>query len=166
MSMPRFERGNTLLMGLILLVLLTLMAISAMQSSTTDMQITGNSQFEKEAAAAAQQAIEQVISTSGFTTAPPLPVTVDMNQDGTADYTVTFTPAPQCMTYTAVDLTQPGLPVICYGSIGNVCYWTMWDVVAVVSDPDSKASVTIHQGVRTLAGLNAALASCLPGSST
>lgn len=155
------ERGTTLLMGLIMLVVLTLIAISAMQSSTSNMQITGNVQFQREAVAAAQQAIEQAISNTAFTTAPPAPVTVDMNQDGTPDYTVTFTPAPRCSTYTAVDLTQPGIPLECYGSMGPLCYWTLWDVSAVVTDAETKASVTIHQGVRTIVGLNAAVTSCL-----
>lgn len=161
MRTPRCARGSTLLIGLILLVLLTLIAIGGMQNSSTNMQITGNAQFEREAGAAAQQAIEQVISSSGFTTTPPVPANIDMDRDGTTDYVVTFVPAPQCKTYTAVDLTQPGLPMECYGSIGNVCYWTMWEVTAIATDPNTKASVTIHQGVRTLAGLNAALASCL-----
>lgn len=155
------ERGTTLLMALIMLVVLTLMAISAMQSSTSNMQITGNVQFKREAVAAAQQAIEQVISSTAFTTAAPLPVTIDMNQDGAPDYTVTFSPAPRCSTYTAVDLTQPGLPLECYGSMGPLCYWTLWDVTAVVTDVETKASVIIHQGVRTIVGLNAAVSSCL-----
>lgn len=161
MMVREFQRGSTLLIGLILLVALTLLAIGAMQSSSMDTQITGNAQFEKEAAAAAQQAIEQVISSSAFTTVPPAPVQIDMDRDGNADYTVSFDPAPVCKTYSPVDLTQAGLPMECYGSIGDVCYWTMWDVTAVAADPNTKANVTIHQGVRTLAGLNAALASCL-----
>ena len=155
------QRGSTLIMGLIMLVLLTLMAISAMQSSTSSMQIVGNRQFRQEAAAAAQQAIEQVISTTGFTNAPPQPVTVDINQDGDPDFTVTFSPAPQCKSYVAVDPTQAGLPIECYSSVGTMCYWTLWDVAAVVSDENTKASLVIHQGVKTIAGLNAAAASCL-----
>ncbi len=150
-----------MLLGLIMLVMLSLMAIAAMQSSSMNVQVTGNAQFRKEAAAAAQQAIEQVISSTGFTTVPPVPMPVDINHDGTNEFTVTFSPAPQCKSYKAVDMTQPGLPIECYGSIGSVCYWTLWDVTAVATDPNTKANITIHQGVRTIAGLNAAVAACL-----
>ncbi len=161
MRQLRRQAGSTLLMGLIMLLVLTLMGTSAVRTASLNMQVMGNAQFKAEAMAAAQQAIEQVISSSDFTATAPSPTTVDIDQDGRADYTVTFSPAPRCKSSSAVDLTQPGVPLVCYGSIGAVCYWTVWDVAALVTDANTKASVTVHQGVKTVSGLNAAVASCV-----
>ena len=90
----RQQHGSTLLVALIMLVLLTLVAVSAINSTTSSVQMVGNAQFREEANAAAQQAIEQVLSTPDFMTTPPVAQNIDVNRDGTADYTVTFAPAP------------------------------------------------------------------------
>jgi len=156
----KLQRGSTLLVALIMLVLLTLTAVSAINSTTTSLQMVGNAQFTEEANAAAQQAIENVISSNGFETTAPAPQNIDINNDGTADYTVTFSPAPQCISVKAVTVGDPGVPTICASSIGAVCFWTEWDIRAVVSDAKTGASVNLHQGVKTIAGLNAAVASC------
>lgn len=154
------QRGSTLLVALIMLVLLTLIAVSAINSTTTSLQMVGNAQFTAEANAAAQQAIEKVISDENFQTVAPVPQNIDVNNDGTADYTVTFAPAPSCVSVKSVVVGDPGVPSICASSIGAVCYWTVWDIRAVVSDVKTGASVSLHQGIKKIAGLNAAVASC------
>jgi type II secretory pathway pseudopilin PulG len=161
MSACNRQRGSTLLISLIMLVLLTLIAISAMNASTSSIQVVGNSQFRAEANAAAQQAIESVISNSAFQTVAPAAQNIDINGDGNDDYTVTFSPAPSCVSYVAVAPTDANVPTICFGSIGALCYWTVWDITAQVTDINgSGAATTVHQGIRTIAGLNAALAQC------
>lgn len=158
------QGGSTLLVALIMLVLLTLIAVSAMESTTSSLQVVGNAQFHEEATAAGQQAIENVISNTTFTTSLPAVQNIDVNNDGIADYTVTFSPAPACIKSAPVDTsTETNLPKVCYGSGGPYCYRTYWDVSAVVTDKNAGttgASVTIHQGVKLLVGLNSALASC------
>lgn len=154
------QQGSTLLVSLIMLVLLTLIAVSAIQSTTSSLQVVGNAQFREEATAAAQDAIEEVVSNTSFMSSPPATKNVDINNDGTPEYTVRFTPAPSCSVFKPVDTTQTGLPVECYGSIGSLCYWTTWDVTAAVTDTTTGANISVHQGVRTIAGLNTALASC------
>lgn len=150
-----------MLVGLIMLVLITLIAVSAIESSSSSIQVVGNAQFREEATAAAQQAIENVISSSAFTITPPAPQNIDINNDGTSDYTVTFSPTPSCSKYSAVDAaTEVGLPKDCYGSGGPYCFRTFWDVTAAVDDATTGAKVTVHQGVRMLVGLNAALTAC------
>lgn len=157
----RKQRGNTLLVGLVMLVLLTLMAVSAINMSTTGIQVVGNAQFREEAAAAAQQAIENVISTTSFTLTVPVAQNIDINNDGTADYSVSFSPAPSCQSYRPVNTSDPGVPIVCTGSVGTaLCYWTVWDITAVVNDVTTGANATVHQGVRVIAGLNAALTYC------
>lgn len=155
------QRGSTLLVALVMLMLLTLTAISAMRASTNSIQVVGNAQFREEANAAGQKAIEKVLSSSAFKTTAPAAQNIDVNGDGTDDYTVTFTPAPSCVSYTPTLSTDASVPAECFGSTGSLCYWTVWDVSAVVTDlHGSGATTTVHQGVRTVAGLNAAITSC------
>jgi hypothetical protein len=163
MKLSSKQGGSTLLVALIMLVLLTLIAGSAKESTTASLQMVGYAQFHEEATAAGQQAIENVISSTTFTTSVPAVQNIDVNNDGVADYKVTFSP-PVCIKSAPVDTsTEANLPKECYGSGGPYCYRTYWDVSAVVTDKDTGttgANVTIHQGVKVLVGLNAALASC------
>src|SRR5688572_26041587 len=89
------QRGATLVVGLIMLVLITLLVTSAFTLSNTNSKSVGNMQIRNEAVAAANKAIEQVVS-SPFTAAPAAEaIDVDLNNDGTTDYTVAFA-APTC----------------------------------------------------------------------
>lgn len=154
------QRGSTLLVALIMLVLLTLIAVSAINSTSTSIQVVGNAQFQQEATAAAQRALETALSNTNFMSARPAQQTFDINNDGVVDYTVTFTPMPYCSSYKKVSVTDLNLPDVCVGSEAVTCYWTTWDITAVAADAHSGASMTMHQGIRTISGLNAALASC------
>lgn len=64
------QRGAVLLVSLIMLVLLTLFAVSALNTSTSNLKMAGNMQARSEAVIAAQDAIETVLSTTLFTTNP------------------------------------------------------------------------------------------------
>jgi len=92
----RSQRGTSLFVGLIMLILLTLLGISAFQSSNTNLKIVGNMQVRQETLAAAQTATEKVISDPAFVNpaTPPAAATVVLNN---ATYTVDFTPAPSCV---------------------------------------------------------------------
>lgn len=161
MNIAHQQQGSTLLVGMIMLVLLTLIAVSAIESTTSSLQMVGNAQFREEATAAAQQAIENVISNTAFTTRTPAPQSIDINGDNVGDYTVTFS-VPSCSKYRAVNpATEANLPRDCYGSPDiTYCYRTTWDLTAAVNDVNTGAQVTLHQGVNILVGLNAALSSC------
>src|SRR3989338_11632734 len=69
MTFSHKQRGSTLLVALVMLMLLTMIALSAMNSTSSSIQVVGNAQFREEANTAAQQAIENIIS-SDFTVAP------------------------------------------------------------------------------------------------
>ena len=92
---PRAQRGISLVTGLIMLILLTLLAISAFQASNVNLRVAGNMQVRQESLAATQTAIERVLSSPAFIdlTTPPAADTVALNG---ASYTVNFTPAPAC----------------------------------------------------------------------
>jgi Tfp pilus assembly protein PilX len=101
------QRGATLLISLILLVMLTLFAISAMNTSTTNLKVVGNMQAQAEGLSASQTAIENAISTPTFASSPGNAITnpcgaantvcTDLNGDGTSDLTTVLTPQPACV---------------------------------------------------------------------
>lgn len=102
----RRQRGATLIVTLVMLIMLTLFAISAMNTSTTNLQVVGNMQMRHEGLRATQEAIEATLSTTQFTETPldavanPCGVQntlcTDLNGDGVPDLTTRLTPAPAC----------------------------------------------------------------------
>jgi Tfp pilus assembly protein PilX len=167
MTMPlkHKQRGSTLLVALVMLVVLTLLVLSAIRSSNTNLRIAGNMQMQGEAAAAAQQSIEQVLS-SNFTANPVSSViNVDINNDGTNDYRADVA-KPACSGSRALLNTDPSIPLDCISSSSasntgimsasgipvttgqSWCFKQQWDVqTQATSLTGTGADVTIHQGV-------------------
>jgi len=151
---PGSQRGATLIVGLIMLVLITLLVTSAFTVSTSGLKSMGNMQVRDEAIAAGNKAIEQVLS-SPFTNAPTgEAINVDLDNDGRTDYVVTFN-TPTCVSSSAIIGTTVAPSSISLGSTFNPStsnlYETVWDLDANVSDPNgSGAAVRMHQGVRVL----------------
>ena len=167
------QRGATLVIALIMLVALALLAIWAFNSSTANLRIVGNTQVRQEAVAAVQSAIEKTISSSSFTTNPTavaaVPIAVDVNGDGTNDYTVTLSPVPNCYRYrviptSALNLAAPAFKdkkclgptqtdfgtdndSVTGGSVDSICANTDWNVRGVLTDAASNATVAINQGM-------------------
>lgn len=147
------QQGATLIIALIMLVMVTLIVVSAMSLSLTNLRMAGNMQYRTEAQAAAGLAIEQVITTNFLST--PTTVNVDANRDGTTDYTVIVTPT--CASIRLTPTSELVLPadIACVAGSGmglgagqSLCADTTWDVVATVQDGDNGAVVTLHQGIR------------------
>ena len=106
-SPARPQRGAALFISLVMLVVITLFVLSAINMSTVNLRVTANSQARSEGIAAAQQAIEQVIS-KDFTSNPQeasIPVSLRVDQTKT-DYTVAI-PKPTCVN--AMPVTQAEL---------------------------------------------------------
>lgn len=155
-SPARGQQGITLIVGLILLILITLMVTTAFTLNTTNLKSVGNMQFRNEAISAANRAIETVIGTSfptGFTTLPPQQtVTFDINNDGNPDYTV-IVYVPTCLSATTV--TGSGGSTSCGGfRAGGLSgcqssnFSSLWQIDATVTDSVSGAQVTLTQGFR------------------
>lgn len=141
MTTKNGQRGATLLVGLVMLVVLTLLVVSAMRSSTVNLRIAGNMQAKAEATAAAQQAVEQVISSSALFYAPAAQtIAVDINHDGTTDYTVNIDP-PSCQKMT---------PAAGYSALfaASAPLDSNWDIKSTVTDNRTGAKVTLHQGIK------------------
>lgn len=82
------QRGAALVVGLVLLLILTLLAISGMTTATTELTMAGNSQFQARAFQAAETGIEQVIAAATFNPAVPtvtVATTLDDNDPNTTD---------------------------------------------------------------------------------
>lgn len=170
-STHRRERGVTLVVVLVFLVLLALLAINAFLGSTTNLRIVGNMQARSESEAAAQVAIEQVISSETFARDPILaasaPIVVNT---GSVSYTVRITPVPTCYRVrivknseldpgTASDascirsgtVAMPGVQQPTAGESGkladnSLCADTEWNIRAEVIDARSGGKVAVNQG--------------------
>ena len=150
-ALPRAQRGVTLVVGLIMLVLVTLLVTSAFILSGSNLKSVGNMQFRDEALAAANRAVEQVIG-SAFATAPGAEdINVDIDNNGTTDYVVHMA-QPQCIRAFQNSITSSSslsLPP----SMSTSSSWnTVWDLDATVTGSENSGGASMHvrQGVRIL----------------
>ncbi len=69
-STARGQRGVTMLVALIMLVMLTLLAVSSFRVSNSNLKVVAGMQGQGEATAAAQTAIDQLVSSGAFALDP------------------------------------------------------------------------------------------------
>jgi len=128
------QRGATLIVSLIMLVVLTLFAVSAINLSNTNLKIVGNMQAQKMMELAAQDAIEQMLSSPTFygLTAAARNITIFGFNVAVA--------APQCIL---------SVPASGYSATSGISPEDNdWELVARVSDNLTGAAMALHQGVR------------------
>ena len=80
------QQGAALVVGMVLLVILTLLAISGMNTATTELFMAGNEKFQENAFQAAETGIERTIATGTFNPAvlpPATPPTIDLGDGNT-----------------------------------------------------------------------------------
>jgi type IV pilus assembly protein PilX len=65
-AIPGHQRGAALIIGLLLLLVLTLLAVSGMNSASLEYVMAGNEQYQKNAFQAAETAIEQAYNGPSF----------------------------------------------------------------------------------------------------
>ncbi|WP_019449181.1 PilX N-terminal domain-containing pilus assembly protein [Cupriavidus sp. BIS7] len=138
----RKQAGISLVVGLVMLLVLTLLVVSAVRMGNSSLRVVGNHQVRAEATAAAQQAIEKIVSSSAnFYTPVAQTFNIDINNDGVADYTVQ-TASPVCLQMLPADGYS-------YDFAASAPQDTYWDVAATATDNrGSGVSVTVHQGVK------------------
>lgn len=142
----RAERGTTLLIALIFLVILTLFAVSGMNTGIINLRTANNAQMIVEAEYAAQQAIERVLNnsanfTNALAVAASTTTNVDVNGDSVTDFQVVTT-RPRCLSW------QPAAGYS-YTVAGSTPLDTVWDVEAVATDNAIfGARRTLRQGVK------------------
>jgi hypothetical protein len=166
------QRGVTLIVTLLFLVMISMLAITSFNSSTANMRVTGNMVARQEAFSAAQSVIEQTISSNQFTTDPiavaAVPYDVDIDGDATPDFQARLDPAPSCqrvqviktmeldpdsaidmacMTSSVSNLAGIDEASISAASGDSLCAATEWNIRATVSDQRTGANVAVNQGV-------------------
>lgn len=161
------QRGATLLVAMIFLVVLTLIVISAIRTTNVNTRIVNNMQTQDEAEGAAQKTIEEAITSAGFTLLPtPQTSTVDINNSGQsgATYSVTLTPtciAKQPIKTLDLDVdSESDRPCFASSSAQNtgivgasstgdsLCTDSVWNLKAVATPPNStQPAATIDQGI-------------------
>lgn len=168
------QAGMTLIMALIMLIVITLLALTSFNLGRSNLLVVSNMQQREEAAAAANEVIEEVISSNRFSEASNAALLtpcnnvansrcVDTNGDGTNDITVQLTPPPGCVKTkviknSEVDVTNDderdcisgencnsGIEGSCSGA--SLCSSTVWEITAVATDDRTESKVTVVQGV-------------------
>jgi hypothetical protein len=104
------QRGVTLIIALIMLMVLGLLAVYAVRAGMANLLIVNNTQLRHEAFATAQAAIESTLSSTAFMTHPAnvsaAPVAFDLDGDGRPDMSAALTPAPACYRARVVKSTE------------------------------------------------------------
>lgn len=72
-AMPKRQRGAALIVGLVLLMVLTVLGISGMNTATLELTMAGNAQFGQDAFQSAETGIDLVLARRTFSTVPGSP---------------------------------------------------------------------------------------------
>lgn len=168
----REQRGMALVVGLILLALMTVMAITGFNIGRTSLDIVGNMQGRQEVITAANSAIQEALSTTRLFQAPgaiflnpcdgPNTRCYDTNGDEVADITVELTPTPVCVQAQTIPNAQLDVSQAnqagCATGVGqtfgvegtatgsSLCANSVWEIVAVATDLVTEAEIVITQG--------------------
>ena len=158
------QRGATLLVTLIMLVVLTLFAVTAIRTGNVGLKIVGNQQSQKLMEAAAAQAVEQVVSNLGnFDAANANAPTTTVAQSVCVNARADLGHAPMVL---PVNATTPGScqsgfqvdvePARCIagkrqtgGSMTQPLstYENTWEIITTVTDTLTGARAKYHQGL-------------------
>ena len=142
------QTGVALVIGMIMLVLLTIIVVSAINSGMMGLRIAGNVQAQDEARALAQQAIEKHISV--YANFYPTPTGVastgyDIDNNGTNEYNVVVA-TPVCKR-AAQQIPPKTLQCASGVKSGVYCWDVLWEVKATATDTNSGTSQIVTQGV-------------------
>jgi type IV pilus assembly protein PilX len=67
-SLPASQRGATLIVGLVLLLVLTIVGVSGMNTATMEINMAANTQFQQDAFQMTEDGVDTVIATRDYTT--------------------------------------------------------------------------------------------------
>ncbi len=128
------QQGATLIVSLIMLVVITLFAISAINLSSMNLKIAGNMQTQRLMEMAAQDAIERMVSSPTYFGLTPI------SQNFTISGLTVSVSAPAC---------TRSIPATGYSATSGISPEDNdWEFVATVADNLTGAGLSLHQGVR------------------
>lgn len=185
------ERGVTLFMAMIMLIVLTLLALSTFNVSQSNMQVVSNMQQRDASLHAARSVIEEIVSGVRFSTSKEALLAqpgcggtngvinqrcIDTNGDGRKDVTVKVE-EPSCVKVkniktATLDLANPDQAACSVGvaqTMGTVgsdngnslCADSIWEVQAEATDDLSEATVSVTQGIAVMTDIDSVKTSCL-----
>jgi hypothetical protein len=177
MNMKSRQRGVTLFVALVLLVMVTLLAVSSFRVSNTNLKVVASMQGKGETVAAAQAAIENVISNAAFAENPTLVASkaIPVDISGTGDpkfvYSVSLAPAPRCLKArptnpAELDIKKPedrpcfGTALVGQANLATSCAETIWEITAVTKDTVTQAETTVRQGIAMRTSTTEAQSAC------
>lgn len=143
------QEGATLVVGLIVLVTITLLMVSAFSLSGGNLKAVSNMQYRNEAIAAANMAIEQTININFAAINPadyPSSIDIDIDQDNTIDYVVTIK-APLCIKATLAPVNPLALSGVNSNITNSSDYLTLWEIEAAAQNQATGASIIAKQGI-------------------
>ena len=128
------EHGAVLVTSLLMLVVLTLLAVSSIRASSVNLLIVDNMQSQKEAQALADRAVADVLS----------------------DSSAFITPTAQTLTYDGVEVNVTASECIASQiASGYSVVWggippedTVWEFSATAANTSGGAGARVHQGVQ------------------
>lgn len=143
------QQGMVLLVSLIMLVLITLMVVSAFRVSSGNLQMVSNLQFRNQAIAAADVAIERVLALAVFPSAGQVEP-VDIDRDGESEYSVTvMRSCLQAIPVPAASGAGGGSSVTLPGFSGESKeYLTLLDFDATITDTVTGTAVRLRKGLQ------------------
>lgn len=181
------QSGTTLLVAMIMLVLITLLVINTVNLGSGSVQTVTNMQAKNQATAAAEETLQEVISTKRFFETPSTVFSepcagsynkkcINLDGDSTPDIVVSLVRDPTCVKATVMstqrlDMTNPE-DANCAtqedqrlfgqgGSPGNSsCAESVWDVQAQAIDMVTQARSTAIQGISVIVPTDAIDTSC------
>lgn len=184
------QRGITLIVSLIILVLMTLLAVTSFNLSKNDLTMVGNMQQRDQATDAAREVLETTYSSTAFMDTPNNAIIgtcngasvsnadcFDLNGDGTDDVKVALTPKPSCTMAQSILNSSLNLSnaddlgctvgvsnqsgVVGVSSTGaSLCANTIWELDAVATDLSSGAQSSVSAGAAARTSTDNVAAAC------
>lgn len=149
------QNGATLITGMMFLVLITLVAVTAMRMGMGQVDIQANALFRAEAMQAAQSAIDVNVGTEATFYAPITRV-IDVTGDGVGDYRIET--SVRCMSALGSNKLDMNLPKSCVFSTDDgsvaVCYDALFEFEARIDDPATGTRMTVVNGIKRYADMD------------
>lgn len=187
---PHSQRGITLVVSLIMLVLMTLLAATSFNMAKNDLNVVGNMQQRSQTRDAARAVLEMTYSSTSFMNTPSSSLIgtcagnniinstcFDFNGDGDDDVKVAISPAPACLTAqtilnSSLDLSDPN-DLGCAVGVSNqtgivggntagasLCANTVWELNLTATDLSSGANSTVTAGAAARTSMDNVAAAC------